>query len=206
MLATTPRRVWVNGKELRNFPVQELRSGSDIYFEAVIDQILQVGTFHVHRGTKLDGAEVRALVKAAGLSVSDNAIEDWRVLLGSFDDFAKVIMKEDDGLPIPDSNRYIPTDIRIPENTEKGGWATRCTVKSTAPTSALLAGRSVAIKDNTAVAGVRCTNGLPAVNGDWVPMYDATVCDESARCGGHRHRQGWYVPSNTSQGVGRRQR
>lgn len=93
-------------------------------------------------------------------------------------------MKEDDGLPIPDPNRYIRTNIQVPENTEKGGWATRCTVKSTAPTSALLAGRSVAIKDNTAVAGVRCTNGLPAVNGDWIPMCDATVVTRVLDAGG----------------------
>ncbi|OQV05490.1 hypothetical protein CLAIMM_10220 isoform 3 [Cladophialophora immunda] len=127
------------------------------------------------KGTKLDAAEVRALVKAAGLSISDSAIEDWRVLLGSFEDCAQLVLEDDDGLPIPDPDRYIRTDIQIPENNEKGGWATRCSVKSAAPTSALLAGRTLAVKDNIALAGVRCTNGLPPVNGEWIPTYDATI-------------------------------
>ncbi|KIX97847.1 uncharacterized protein Z520_06625 [Fonsecaea multimorphosa CBS 102226] len=127
------------------------------------------------KGTKLDAAEVRALVKAAGLSLSDSAIEDWRSLLGSLEDCAQLVFEEDDGLPIPDPDRYIRTDIHVPEDNNKGGWATRCTVKSAAPTSALLAGRTVAVKDNVALAGVRCTNGLPPVNGEWIPTYDATI-------------------------------
>ncbi|KIW94440.1 uncharacterized protein Z519_04416 [Cladophialophora bantiana CBS 173.52] len=137
-----------------------------------------------NRGTKLDAAEVRALVKAAGLSISDSAIEDWRVLLGSFEDCAQLVLQEDGCLPIPDPDRYVRTDIQIPENTEKGGWATRCSVKSTAPTSALLAGRTVAVKDNIAVAGVRCTNGLPPVNGEWIPTYDATIVTRVLDAGG----------------------
>ncbi|EXJ53752.1 uncharacterized protein A1O5_13001 [Cladophialophora psammophila CBS 110553] len=137
-----------------------------------------------NRATKLDAAEVRALVKAAGLSISDSAIEEWRVLLGSFEDCAQLILQEDHCLPIPDPDRYLRTNIQIPENTEKGGWATRCSVKSTAPTSALLAGRTVAVKDNIAVAGVRCTNGLPPVNGEWIPTYDATIVTRVLDAGG----------------------
>ncbi|OAP56014.1 hypothetical protein AYL99_10166 [Fonsecaea erecta] len=127
------------------------------------------------KGSKLDAAEVRALVKAAGLSLSDSAIEDWRSLLGSLEDCAQLVFEEDDGLPKPDPELYIRTDIHIPEDNNKGGWATRCSIKSTAPKSSLLAGRTVAVKDNTAVAGVRCTNGLPPINGEWIPAYDATV-------------------------------
>ncbi|KIW82922.1 hypothetical protein Z517_02165 [Fonsecaea pedrosoi CBS 271.37] len=136
------------------------------------------------KGTKLDAAEVRALVKAAGLSIPDSVVEDWQVLLGSFEDCAQLVFEEDDSLPIPDPERYVRTDIRIPEDNDKGGWATRCSIKSVAPTSTLLAGRTVAVKDNTAVAGVRCTNGLPPVNGEWIPKYDATIVTRVLDAGG----------------------
>jgi amidase len=57
-------------------------------------------------------------------------------------------------------------------------------IKSTAPTSDLLANRTVAVKDNTAVAGVRCTNGLPPINGEWIPQYDAVVVTRVLDAGG----------------------
>lgn len=47
------------------------------------------------------------------------------------------------------------------------------TAKCTSPTSDLLKGRTVALKDNMAFAGVRCTNGTAMV--DWVPDIDATI-------------------------------
>lgn len=47
------------------------------------------------------------------------------------------------------------------------------TIKAVAPTSDLLKGKMLAIKDNVAVAGVRCTNGTTMV--DWTPEYDATI-------------------------------
>ena len=49
----------------------------------------------------------------------------------------------------------------------------QATVKCTKPTSDLLKGRTIALKDNIALAGVRCTNGTGAM--DWTPTIDATV-------------------------------
>ncbi|EXJ89996.1 hypothetical protein A1O3_03064 [Capronia epimyces CBS 606.96] len=140
----------------------------------------------VENASKLDAAEVRALIGGAGLSLSDRVFEDWRIILGAFDDAAQLFLKEDDGLPVPNPALYIRTDVHIPQeqDSDKGGWATRCTIKSTTPKSALLAGRTVAIKDNIAVAGVRVTNGLAPVNGEWVPSYDATVVTRILDAGG----------------------
>lgn len=147
--------------------------------------VLQVILIADHfRATKLEADEVRTLAQAAGLSLSDSSIEDFRVLLGSFEDHAQAILSQDDILPLPDPTPYIRTNIHIPEDNEKGGWATRCIVKSTAPTSSLLAGRTVAVKDNTAVAGVRCLNGLAPVHGEWVPPYDATIVTRVMDAGG----------------------
>lgn len=55
-------------------------------------------------------------------------------------------------------------------------------MKSTNPKSAELAGRTLAIKDNIAVAGVQCTNGTGAV--DWVPNVDATLVTRILDAGG----------------------
>lgn len=51
--------------------------------------------------------------------------------------------------------------------------AKQVTAKCTVPKSNLLQGRTVALKDNIALAGVRCTNGTAMV--EWVPEVDATV-------------------------------
>lgn len=46
----------------------------------------------------------------------------------------------------------------------------------------LLAGKTLAIKDNIAVAGVPCTNGTGAV--DWTPNVDATLVTRILDAGG----------------------
>lgn len=53
------------------------------------------------------------------------------------------------------------------------GGGVQATVRAASPTGHLLKGKTLAIKDNVAVAGVRCTNGTTMV--DWTPDYDATI-------------------------------
>lgn len=55
-------------------------------------------------------------------------------------------------------------------------------VKSTQPESDLLQGRTLALKDNIALAGVRCTNGTDLSG--WIPEFDATVVKRILDCGG----------------------
>jgi amidase len=50
------------------------------------------------------------------------------------------------------------------------------------PKSDLLAGRTVALKDNIALAGVRCTNGTDLSG--WTPDFDATVATRILDAGG----------------------
>ena len=79
---------------------------------------------------------------------------------------------------MPDLAKYPRSEVFVPKNDEesdKGGWATRCTVTATEPASDLLKGKSVAVKDNIALAGVRCLNGVKPINGEWIPKTDATV-------------------------------
>ncbi|KAI0399321.1 amidase signature domain-containing protein [Xylaria palmicola] len=127
--------------------------------------------------TKVTGDDLEPVLQAAGLELSESLVSDYSALLTSFE--AAVDSLPDDGpvQPRPDLERYPRYDIHIPEDNESGAWATKywdkVTAKCTAPKSNLLAGRTVALKDNIALAGVRCTNGTAMV--DWVPEVDATV-------------------------------
>ncbi|KAI0020429.1 amidase signature domain-containing protein [Xylariomycetidae sp. FL0641] len=93
--------------------------------------------------------------------------------MSAVDTAAKRVLAYDDYVPKVDLDLYPRTDIHIPSDTDGGGWATKATVKCTRPASDALAGRTVALKDNIALAHVRCTNGTGAM--DWTPGLDATV-------------------------------
>jgi amidase len=125
---------------------------------------------------KLSLEEVTSLGSKLGLKFKHNHVDDFARLLGALDQTVECLLAEEDYWPRPDLEKYPRTDISIPKNAEesdKGGWATRVTAKALHPTSDLLKGRTVALKDNVALAGVRCTNGTGAL--DWAPEIDATI-------------------------------
>lgn len=55
-------------------------------------------------------------------------------------------------------------------------------MRCTKPSSGLLKGKTLAIKDNVAVAGVPCMNGNEAV--EWIPNVDATIVTRILDAGG----------------------
>lgn len=67
---------------------------------------------------------------------------------------------------VPERKSWAPSDNRL------NAWAVQTSI--TEATDGPLSGRTVAVKDNTAVAGVPMANGSPAVHG-FVPTRDATV-------------------------------
>jgi amidase len=105
-------------------------------------------------------------------------------LISGLNHCAKEILELEDYYPRVDFDLYPRTDIHRPEgeNTDKGGWAWKATVKSTNPVSSELEGITVTLKDNIALAGVQCTNGTGAV--DWVPKVDATLVTRILDAGG----------------------
>ncbi|KAI5865204.1 amidase signature enzyme [Durotheca rogersii] len=109
----------------------------------------------------------------AGLKLSESDLEDYTTLISGLDDAIASLPDARNVLPRPDLSRYPRADIHIPEDAESGAWAIKVTVKCTSPSSNLLHGKTVALKDNMALAGVRCTNGTAMV--EWVPEVDATV-------------------------------
>jgi len=125
---------------------------------------------------KLDHSAVTILGSNAGININPKHIDDFATTLGALDVCIQDILAEDDYIPKTDLKKYPRTDIRRPqgpEDTDKGGWAAKCNAYSTSPTSDLLKGKKIALKDNIALAGVKCTNGTEAV--DWTPTFDATI-------------------------------
>lgn len=133
---------------------------------------------------KLTPDEVNAIASKAGLSIKVGHVDDFARLLGALDQSVKSVLAEEDYFPRPDLTKYPRTDIHVPEaaKSDKGGWATKCTAKSSSPLSELLKGRTIALKDNVALAGVRCTNGTAAM--DWTPEFDATIATRIMDAGG----------------------
>ncbi|RFU30128.1 hypothetical protein B7463_g6194, partial [Scytalidium lignicola] len=129
--------------------------------------------------------EVISLAAAAGLDLPSSGLGDWSVLLSGLNQCAKDVIALEDYYPKVNLNLYPRTDIHRPEGpeaTDKGGWAWRAVATCTNPSSDLLKGKKVALKDNIALAGVQCTNGTGAV--DWVPQVDATVAVRVMDAGG----------------------
>nr|POF20045.1 amidase [Quercus suber] len=124
---------------------------------------------------RLPADEVRLLGSQAGLTLPEKHIDDFALLLGSLEQCVKDVLDMEDYTLTPDLTRYPRTDVHItgPQDNDKGGWATTCIAKAISPKTSLLAGKTVALKDNIALAGVRCTNGTEAMN--WIPTIDATI-------------------------------
>ncbi|KAI0904550.1 putative amidase [Ustulina deusta] len=122
---------------------------------------------------RVTGEELKPVLKKAGLELSESLVEEFSTLLTGFEAAIDSLPDDRQVQPRPDLEKYPRKDIRIPEDNEFGAWATKVTAKCIAPKSNLLEGRTVALKDNIALAGVRCTNGTAMVA--WVPEIDATV-------------------------------
>jgi len=116
------------------------------------------------------------------LSIPTSKLSGWVALLASLNHCAKEIPSLPDCYPIIDTILYPRTDIHRPDDTDKGGWAWKATVKCAAPKSAELKGKTVALRGNIALAGVQCTNGTAAVG--WVPDVDATLATRILDAGG----------------------
>ncbi|KAI9742038.1 MAG: hypothetical protein M1834_000428 [Cirrosporium novae-zelandiae] len=116
---------------------------------------------------------VNALAADAGIKIPEKDVEDFRTLIAGLDHAAKEVLGMDDPVPQVDLNLYPRTDIHTPKDTDMGGWATKAIVTCTAPKTTQLQDKTLALKDNIALASVRCLNGNNAV--PWTPTIDATV-------------------------------
>ncbi|CAI6094692.1 unnamed protein product [Clonostachys chloroleuca] len=131
---------------------------------------------------KVSLKDVVDIAATAGLKLSEQTATDFVTLVSGLE--AVIASLPDDSciIPIPDLSRYPRKDIHMPQDNDLGGWAAKVTAKAAAPTSDLLKGRTIALKDNIALAGVLCTNGTSMV--DWTPKVDATVATRVMDAGG----------------------
>ncbi|CAG8973766.1 hypothetical protein HYALB_00006311 [Hymenoscyphus albidus] len=133
----------------------------------------------------INPSEIYTLAHSHNLSIPASEVSDWVVLLSGLNHCAKEILTLPDYYPEVDTELYPRSDIHRPsgaEETDHGGWAWKATVRYTKPKSFELEGKTLAVKDNVAVAGVRCTNGTAAV--DWIPEVDATLVTRILDAGG----------------------
>lgn len=91
-----------------------------------------------------------------------------------------------DYIPATDTERFPRNEIRQLEASENsnGAWAWRCSVKDAKLNNGLLAGKTIALKDNISVKDVPSLMGTEFISG-YVPDLDATVTTRILEAGGH---------------------
>lgn len=101
----------------------------------------------------------------------DELREYWEVVCQSVDGYEDMDSMADTKLPV----KYPRQDLGhrpLGEDNPVNGWAWKCRIEGAA--EGLLKGKTVGVKDNTAVAGVPMLNGSPIMEG-YIPDEDATV-------------------------------
>ncbi|KAI0967545.1 putative amidase [Xylaria arbuscula] len=126
--------------------------------------------------------ELKPVLKKAGLELDESLLDEFSTLLTGYEAAIDSLPDDRQIQPQPDLKKYPRENIHVPEDTEFGAWATRVTARCTTPKNNLLEGRTVALKDNVTLAGVRCTNGTAMV--EWTPEIDATVATRIMDAGG----------------------
>lgn len=123
-------------------------------------------------------ADLEAIAAGFGMSFSPREFSEMLALMQpTFDDYDLV-----DGLADPEMCDYQRSPGYRPEGEENrlGAWARKATVGGG---DGLLAGRTIVLKDNVALAGVPMVNGSVTLEGH-VPSLDATVVSRILAAGG----------------------
>lgn len=112
------------------------------------------------------------------ITLQEDEKEDYRKLLAVFHESAEDLMAMPDYEPETDLKRFPRENIHFPEkaDNEYGAWAWKAHIEDKAPKSlgGILAGKTVALKDNIAVKDVPMLLGTAFVK-DYVPVRDASV-------------------------------
>jgi amidase len=88
-----------------------------------------------------------------------------------------MLTRRPDYTPMPDLTQAPRRNVHFPAagaDNPHNAWAWRCECTHAAPSSDLLQGRTVCLKDNIALADVPCLLGTESFTG-WTPAVDATV-------------------------------
>ncbi|KAI0128963.1 amidase signature domain-containing protein [Xylariales sp. AK1849] len=125
------------------------------------------------------------VASAVGYEVSEEDLEDYTALLGRAKLAMEMVSAMDDYTPIPDYTSTPRENVHFPEKSDNplNAWAWRCECAHASPSSSLLQGKTVCLKDNIAFAQVPCLLGTDSFT-DWTPVVDATVCTRILEAGG----------------------
>ena len=126
--------------------------------------------------------QLRKIASGYGFHFDEADLEAFRGLIEvvintSYQQIDQLAEMEPPPVKYPRSSGYRPD----PEENPLNAWYWKCSIKGadTGP----LAGKRIAIKDNTCVAGIPMMNGCAAVEG-YVPEFDATVVTRILDAGG----------------------
>jgi amidase len=124
--------------------------------------------------------ELGRIARHYHMDMSPTDLEEYQGLISGFlGSFRRLDVFPEPQLPVkyPRDNGYRPP----PEENALNAWYWKCDIKG-AP-SGKLAGKRVAIKDNTCVAGIPLMNGSSVLEG-FIPDQDATVVTRALDAGG----------------------
>lgn len=126
-----------------------------------------------------DADELRAISERWGLDLRQDQLEIHQALVeGALGSYDYVDAMYDESKPAaPHRDSYMPDDSQ----NELGAWYFKCDIQER--DSGPLAGKTFAIKDNTAVAGVPMMNGSRILEG-YIPTVDSTVVRRILDAGG----------------------
>ncbi|CAK7210401.1 hypothetical protein SBRCBS47491_000772 [Sporothrix bragantina] len=130
--------------------------------------------------------DVLRVAASVGFDVPAAELADYTELLQRAQDALAAVEASDDYQPVPNLEATPRTNVHRPTSDDNpfNAWAWRCRVEHTSPTSSLLKGKTVCLKDNIALAGVPCLVGTDCLPDVWVPTTDATVATRVLAHGG----------------------
>ncbi len=131
----------------------------------------------IKRPTAEDVAELAASLH---MNMTVEEAESYRALMGGMFDAYDVVDELPNPLP-PVKYPRTPGAKPMPKDNKYGAWAIKTEVKGAA--SGKLAGRTVVLKDNVALAGVPMMNGSTTLEG-FIPAADATIVTRILDAGG----------------------
>ncbi|CAG8961663.1 hypothetical protein HYFRA_00006200 [Hymenoscyphus fraxineus] len=129
--------------------------------------------------------DVSKIAAKYGYEFKGNEKAEFTTLLGATCNAMQFVAEMDDYQPEPDLSLVPRENIYFPEKADNpdNAWAYRFELAHKAPSSDLLQGKTLCIKDNITVSGVPCLIGQ-AHDFGWIPKMDATVVSRILDAGG----------------------
>lgn len=134
---------------------------------------MSVFSLKYNEGNPVTKATLNELCTDLGVKLRDEDQEAYHTLLAVYHDSLTALMQLPDYVPSVDLERFPRQDIHFPQpkDNKLNAWAWKCHVEDASNKSrnGLLAGKTIAIKDNIAVKDVPMLMGTDMVTG-YVPV------------------------------------